>query len=592
VRHCKTLATLCLLATARIAGAQELPGKGDRWLDVRTENFRIFSEVSEKRTAALVRELEQFRAVLYGKVLNVEPVVSVPLYVFVFENASSIARYKPEIARAYFRADHLGHYIVLNATPSAVPSMNARRQQLNPYAHYPFHDAYHEYVHHALEERFARLPSWVNEGIAEYFSTFRTKKNSAEIGMPLQQMVSSLRRDWIPFSELMRATAPHNDLREMYFFYSQSWALVHYAMHGNPERKLDFFEYIQALQGGAEMDRAFHDSFGASYAELEAETKRYITGEGLPYATIRLDALGVPPEHEASRMSYSEVLYRLGDLLGPRGLDPARAEAHFRRAIKVDPDYGPAHFGLARLHDGRGERAEARAAYLRAIELDPENYLHHLGYGLNRLANFTAEDALEEARAAFAEAIRLRPGVAESYVGFGLVYLLQPEYARGGQAALRKAWHLLPGRMDIPYTLCLLELRAGKECGVADLLEPALAIDAGRFLDLLARDAVALVRPEVLAAPYREQVLQFLGASEGFARQETLREILERHPETAHTLDDLRLVRLALEAIALLDGEESGRAREMLERVRDTAHRADLQRAAVAWLATTEPGGE
>jgi len=59
-----------------------------------------------------------------------------------------------------------------------------------------------------------------------------------------------------------------------------------------------------------------------------------------------------------------------------------------------------------------------------------------------------------------------------------------------------------------------------------------------------------------------------------------------------HPLDDLRLVRLALEAIALLDGEESGRAREMLERVRDTAHRADLQRAAVAWLATTEPGGE
>jgi tetratricopeptide (TPR) repeat protein len=579
---------LCLLGAARIAGAQGLPGKGDRWLDVRTENFRIFSEVSEKRSAALAQELEQFRSVLYGKVLNVEPVASVPLYVFVFENTASAARYKPEIARAAFRADHLGHYIVLNATPSAVTSMNPRRQQLNPYAHYPFHDAYHEYVHHALEERFARLPSWVNEGIAEYFSTFRTKKNTAEIGMPLQQMVSSLRRDWIPFSELMTATAPHNDLREMYFFYSQSWALVHYVMHGNPERRLDFVEYIEALQGGTEMNRAFRDSFAASYVELEAETKRYVNGEGLHYATVQLDALGAPTEHEASRMSYAEVLYRLGDLLGPRGLDPARAEAHFRRAIEVDPDYGPAHFGLARLYDGRGERAEARAAYLRAIELDPKNYLHQLGYGLNRLANFIADDALEEARAAFSEAIRLRPGVAESYVGFGLVYLLQPEYARGGQAALRKAWHLLPGRMDIPYTLCLLELRAGKECGVTDLLEPALAIDAGSFLGLLARDSVALVRPDVQAAPYRKQVLQLLGASEGFARHEALREILERHPETAHTLDDLRLVRESLEAIALLDGEDSGRARGMLEHVRETAHRADLQGAAAAWLATVE----
>jgi tetratricopeptide (TPR) repeat protein len=447
-------------------------------------------------------------------------------------------------------------------------------------------------VHHALEERFARLPSWVNEGLAEYFSTFRTKKNAAEIGLPLPRMVASLRRDWIPLSKMMNATAPHNDLSEMVFFYSQSWALVHYVMHGSPERKLDFFEYINALQGGAGMDRAFHESFSASYAELEAETKRYITGESLPYSVVRLEELDVPAGHEAARMSYAEVLYRLGDLLGPRGLDPARAEAHFRRAIEVDPHHGPAHFGLARLYDGRGERAEAKAAYLRAIELDPENYLHHLGYGLNRLANFVADGALDEARTAFSQAIRLRPAVAESYVGFGVVYLLQPDYAPGGRAALRKAWHLLPGRMEIPYTLCLLELRAGKECSVTELLEPALAIDAGGFLDLLARDSVGLVRPDVMAAPYHEQLLQLLGASGSFAQQETLRGIFERYPEALRTLDDLRLVRESLEAIALLGGEDSERARGMLERVRDSAHRADLQGAAVAWLASTKPDPE
>lgn len=77
---------------------------------------------------------------------------------------------------------------------------------------------------------------------------------------------------------------------------------------------------------------------------------------------------------------YSRVLELRPDHLGAltqlawisleRGDDPA-AEAYLERGFGVDPDHGPFHFALARLHQQAGRAGEGEAALRRAVDLVP-----------------------------------------------------------------------------------------------------------------------------------------------------------------------------------------------------------------------------
>ena len=51
----------------------------------------------------------------------------------------------------------------------------------------------------------------------------------------------------------------------------------------------------------------------------------------------------------------------------------ALAEAELRRALELNPKYVPAWMNLANLHEDRGDRDAARAAYSRVLELQPDH---------------------------------------------------------------------------------------------------------------------------------------------------------------------------------------------------------------------------
>ncbi len=62
--------------------------------------------------------------------------------------------------------------------------------------------------------------------------------------------------------------------------------------------------------------------------------------------------------------------------------DPARAEASFREAIRLQPDYAQAHTNLAVVLFQENRIEEARYHFERAIHLRPNYALGHLNYGL------------------------------------------------------------------------------------------------------------------------------------------------------------------------------------------------------------------
>jgi protein O-GlcNAc transferase len=90
-----------------------------------------------------------------------------------------------------------------------------------------------------------------------------------------------------------------------------------------------------------------------------------------------------------------EAHYALGLAWSQPGGDPARAEASFREAIRLAPDYPEAHMNLAILLFQSQRIDEAEYHFKRALRYRPDYALAHLNYALMlQKLNRTSEAAL------------------------------------------------------------------------------------------------------------------------------------------------------------------------------------------------------
>jgi hypothetical protein len=70
--------------------------------------------------------------------------------------------------------------------------------------------AYHELTHLIVAQTMTRPPTWFNEGIAEFYSTFAFATGGAaiELGQVVPEHLVLLRRErWLPLDELFDVTS-------------------------------------------------------------------------------------------------------------------------------------------------------------------------------------------------------------------------------------------------------------------------------------------------------------------------------------------------------------------------------------------------
>jgi tetratricopeptide (TPR) repeat protein len=98
-----------------------------------------------------------------------------------------------------------------------------------------------------------------------------------------------------------------------------------------------------------------------------------------------------------------------------RADDVAGAEAMYRRALSVDPDYGMAHLNLGNILALRREYREAANHFEAALRWRPQLERAHLGLGVacSGLKDYDRADR------EFAEALRLAPRLAEAQQAWG-----------------------------------------------------------------------------------------------------------------------------------------------------------------------------
>jgi len=293
----------------------------------------------------------------------------------------------------------------------------------------------------------------------------------------------------------------------------------------------ELLERASALRRAGRVDEAI-----AAYAELlEREPD-------LPESWYNLGYLQRQArQYEEALTSYSRALDRgvsepeevhlnRAVILSDHLARPDEAEAELEAALKLKPDYLPALLNLGNLHEDRGNRAAAQAAYARALEIAPRDAL-----ALSRLAGVVdagsdaATDLIERLRDELAAG---RDAGERADLGFALGRLLDARgeyekafaaYAAANQASrdsfgpgfpgYDRAWHeqfvdriiesfALPaadGDEDAPVFICGM-FRSGSTL-VEQILAAHGSVAAGGELDLLP----ALVRripdyPEAVAS--------------------------------------------------------------------------------------------
>jgi tetratricopeptide (TPR) repeat protein len=453
------------VATGAAAAPIDLPSRSDKWIRVQTANFTLFSDTTESKTREIGLDLERLRAVLLRIRTSLTVNAPVPTSLYVFKRAAAFEPYWPrvdgkpyEVSALFYRSPD-GNYIALTADWNDDP-----RPRI-----------YHQYLHYFLHANFAPLPFWFVEGTAEYYGSFRATDTDARVGMPIEEHVKRLRQaKLMPFEQLFaideNSPEYNEDLRRN-VFYAESWSLVHYLLHGNPERTAQLGRFLNLLQQGKPREEAFREAFRTDYATLFAELYAYVHGSRFLFARYAYSDLAVPAQERVQPLSYPETLCRLGDLLAHESEDRFEdAEIFFRAALAADPGLAAAETGLGYTRWERKQYVEAAEHFQKAVASDGADFRAFYYDGRLRMEDLLkawtwpateAERAgMEAARASLRKSIALNPDFPEARAALGRTYLVEkPDQTDEGIAELALAAKGLPSRTDIARDLATLTAR-------------------------------------------------------------------------------------------------------------------------------------
>ena len=105
----------------------------------------------------------------------------------------------------------------------------------------------------------------------------------------------------------------------------------------------------------------------------------------------------------------------------------AEAEASYKRAIALRPDYWEGYTALGNFYDRQNRVQDAIAQYRRVIELTPDNPVAYSNLGAEYMSlNDSQSNAAAEA--AFRKSIQLAPNY-EAYANLGYLYITEKRYA-------------------------------------------------------------------------------------------------------------------------------------------------------------------
>lgn len=460
--------SLLLLALATTLLFSTVSAK-DQWLQVRSKNFNLIGNASEKDIRKVAVRLEQFRETfrLLFKQVNLNS--PIPTNVLVFKSESSYKQFKPKRAdgkidnfvAGYFQGGEDVNYITLSTEGEDADT---------------FGTIFHEYVHFMVDTTFGKseVPPWFNEGLAEYYQTFAIEADQKiKLGLPQNGHLNLLQETkLIPLETLFKISnyALHqNGNHSRSIFYAESWALIHYLVQTGKSEGLG--KFLDFAMKNVPPETAFQDSFQMTYAQMEKDLSKYVAQNTYKYSLVTLkNKMEFDGEIQVSLLSDAAANAYLGDLLyhTNRADD---AEEYLQKALALEPDSSMANTTLGMVKMRQRKYAEAKNYLEKAISEDQKNHLafYRYAYLLSRedrddygyVNAFPAEKAAKM-REMLKKAIAINPAFTESYELLAFVNIVNNEQLDESVQLLQNALNYQPGNQRYAMRIAEIYMRQDK----------------------------------------------------------------------------------------------------------------------------------
>jgi tetratricopeptide (TPR) repeat protein len=499
----------------------------DTWTSVRSKNFFLVGNASEKDMRKVAVRLEQFRDVFTRLLPGAKFETPVPTTVIVFKSMSSYKPFNSGNNAGYFQKGEDVNYITMSTELGAQS---------------PYSVIYHEYVHLMIDNTIGNVPTWFNEGLAEYYSSFDIEEDrKAHLGELIGNHLLTLRQEkLLPLRTLFAVdqySPYYNEGGKRGVFYAESWALVHYLILGNGGKHLpQLGTFLRLVGDKMTIDDAFQQAFQMDVAAMEKELKKYVEGTSFKMQVATFEhKLDFDSELKVAPLSEAEAQTYLGDLLlHIRNLDAA--DTRLQQALALEPALTMAHASLGILRARQGRFDESKKNLQTAVAGDSNNYLAHYYYAYalsregmdsnNMIRSYSPETA-STMRAELKRAIELSPTFPESYSLLAFVNMVNGDQLDESIVLLKRALSLSPGRQDLNLMLAQIYMRQQKFDLARQALDP-LATSKDRRLQSQSKALLDSIRM------YEEQAARYNSSrNSSEADSSTGPPRLRRDPETS-----------------------------------------------------------
>jgi tetratricopeptide (TPR) repeat protein len=356
----RLLPLLALLA----AGITLQGARKESWVEVKSPHFVAYSDAGEAEARKALMGFEGIRSVFGTAFHGIRVDPPKPMVVIVVADEASMKRFLPEHFQGKDPSRPAGVFVMRPDRNYAILRLDIDYQDDQPYF-----VLFHEYTHSIVHQNFPSLPTWLDEGIADFYGATQIQSDHVFIGRVPRGRLDLLRSSVrLPLETLLTVTqdSPHyREGEKTGIFYAQSWAFAHYLFMDEGARKARLFQaYMKALGHGGDALSAAQEGFG-DLAKLKGTLTAYTNQPRFFFWNLPLTVKLTDKDFQARPL-----------------LERALALAPQRAEVQVAMGYG---------HTLRGEQEAANGAFLSAIQLRstdfrPPYYLatlaqEHLGSG-------------------------------------------------------------------------------------------------------------------------------------------------------------------------------------------------------------------